>query len=175
MRAQQQRATVIPIVGARTRAQIQDSLGAVDIELSAEEIDRLEQVSRIDLGFPHEFAGRATAHGTTFELVDDHRRHVYTRLGPAPPARVGAEGSDKSAARAAPEGGVMCRDVAKPRRAPTPSSVANARVADDTWAARPSPRRSCGFLAFRRLPKVARVRLAGYRPQIFLSGSLAIA
>jgi aryl-alcohol dehydrogenase-like predicted oxidoreductase len=94
VRAQQQRATVIPIVGARTSAQIQDSLGAVSIELSAEELDRLEQLSRIDLGFPHDFAGRAMAHGTTFELVDDHRRHVYTQLGPAPLATVYAEESD---------------------------------------------------------------------------------
>jgi hypothetical protein len=33
------------------------------------------------------------AHGTTFELVDDHRRHVYTQLGPAPLATVDAGGS----------------------------------------------------------------------------------
>jgi aryl-alcohol dehydrogenase-like predicted oxidoreductase len=94
VRAQQQRATVVPIVGARTSTQIQDSIGAVDIELSAEELDRLEQPSRIDLGFPHDFAGRAMAHGTTFELVDDHRRQLFTHLGPAPLATVAAEGSD---------------------------------------------------------------------------------
>jgi hypothetical protein len=34
------------------------------------------------------------AHGTTFELVDDHRRHVYTQLGPAPLATVDTGGSD---------------------------------------------------------------------------------
>jgi aryl-alcohol dehydrogenase-like predicted oxidoreductase len=94
VRAQQHRASIIPIVGARTSTQIQDSLGAVDIELSAEELDRLEQLSRIDLGFPHDFAGRAMAHGTTFELVDDHRGHVYTQIGPAPLATVDAEGSE---------------------------------------------------------------------------------
>jgi aryl-alcohol dehydrogenase-like predicted oxidoreductase len=94
VRAQKQRANVIPIVGARTSMQIQDSLGAVDIELSAEELDRLEQLSRIDLGFPHDFAGRAMAYGTTFEHVDDHRRHVYTQLEPAPLATVDAGGSD---------------------------------------------------------------------------------
>jgi aryl-alcohol dehydrogenase-like predicted oxidoreductase len=93
VRAQQRRATVIPIVGARTSEQIHDSLGAVDIELSADELDRLEQLSRIDLGFPHDFAGRAMAHGTTFELVDDHRRHAYSQLGPAPLATVDTGGS----------------------------------------------------------------------------------
>jgi diketogulonate reductase-like aldo/keto reductase len=94
VRAQQQRATVIPIVGARTSTQIHDSLRAVDIELSAKELDRLEKQSSIDLRFPHDFAGRAMAHGTTFELVDDHRRHGYTQLGPAPLATVDVGGSD---------------------------------------------------------------------------------
>jgi aryl-alcohol dehydrogenase-like predicted oxidoreductase len=84
VRAQQQRAVIIPIVGARSRAHIEDSLGAVDVELSDEELERLEEVSRIELGFPHDFEGRAFAHGATFDLVDDHRRNVYTEVGPPP-------------------------------------------------------------------------------------------
>jgi hypothetical protein len=75
---------IIPIVGARRLEQIEDSLGAVDIELSEEERERLDQVSRIDLGFPHDFEGRAFAHGVTFDLVDDHRGNVYTEVGPPP-------------------------------------------------------------------------------------------
>jgi aryl-alcohol dehydrogenase-like predicted oxidoreductase len=84
VRAQQQRAVIIPIVGARSRAHIEDSLGAVDVELSDEELERLDEVSRIELGFPHDFEGRAFAHGATFDLVDDHRRNVYTEVGPPP-------------------------------------------------------------------------------------------
>jgi aryl-alcohol dehydrogenase-like predicted oxidoreductase len=80
----QQRAVIIPIVGARSRAHIEDSLGAVDVELSDEELERLDDVSRIELGFPHDFEGRAFAHGATFDLVDDHRRNVYTEVGPPP-------------------------------------------------------------------------------------------
>jgi aryl-alcohol dehydrogenase-like predicted oxidoreductase len=80
----QQRAVIIPIVGARSRAHIEDSLGAVDVELSDEELERLDEVSRIELGFPHDFEGRAFAHGATFDLVDDHRRNVYTEVGPPP-------------------------------------------------------------------------------------------
>jgi aryl-alcohol dehydrogenase-like predicted oxidoreductase len=84
VRAQQQRAVIIPIVGARSRTHIEDSLGAVDVELSDEELERLDEVSRIELGFPHDFEGRAFAHGATFDLVDDHRRNVYTEVGPPP-------------------------------------------------------------------------------------------
>jgi aryl-alcohol dehydrogenase-like predicted oxidoreductase len=84
VRAQQQRAVIIPIVGARTREHIEDSLGAVDVELSDEEVERLDEVSRIELGFPHDFEGRTFAHGATFDLVDDHRGNVYTEVGPPP-------------------------------------------------------------------------------------------
>jgi aryl-alcohol dehydrogenase-like predicted oxidoreductase len=95
VRAQQRRAVVIPIVGVRTSKQIQDSLGAVDVELSNEELERLEKPSRIELGFPHDFEDRALARGTTFDLVDDQRRNVYTELG-APPliATLDTEGPD---------------------------------------------------------------------------------
>jgi len=43
------------IVGARTRAQLDDNLGAMSFELSGEHMDRLDKVSRIELGYPHDF------------------------------------------------------------------------------------------------------------------------
>lgn len=46
---------VIPIVGARKPEQIIDSLGSADIRLSAEQLQRLDDVSRPELGFPHDF------------------------------------------------------------------------------------------------------------------------
>lgn len=42
------------LVGARTPAQLDDNLGALDVELQSEQRRRLEQVSVVDLGFPHE-------------------------------------------------------------------------------------------------------------------------
>lgn len=45
----------IPIVGARTAAQLQESLGAVDWTLAAEHLETLDTASGIKLGFPHDF------------------------------------------------------------------------------------------------------------------------
>ena len=51
----QQHQQIIPIVGARNINQLSDSLGATAIVLTPEHINRLNEVSKIDLGFPHEF------------------------------------------------------------------------------------------------------------------------
>lgn len=42
-----------PIIGARTLAQLEDNLGALEVELSASQLNRLDEVSAIDLGNPH--------------------------------------------------------------------------------------------------------------------------
>jgi aryl-alcohol dehydrogenase-like predicted oxidoreductase len=84
VRAQQERAAIVPIVGARRREQIEDSLGALEVELSAAELERLDEASRIELGFPHDFEGRALAYGDTYSQVDDQRRGVYREPGIAP-------------------------------------------------------------------------------------------
>lgn len=47
-------ARIIPIVGIRKVDQLEDLLGALDIELSAEQRARLDDVSRIELGFPYD-------------------------------------------------------------------------------------------------------------------------
>lgn len=73
VRAQQHRAVVAPIVGARTPEQLRDNLGALDVELSADALTRLDAVSAIELGFPHDFGGRALAYGGTRDRIDDHR------------------------------------------------------------------------------------------------------
>lgn len=44
---------VIPVVGARTRDQIDDTLGRLDSDLPAGAFSRLEKVSRIDAGVPY--------------------------------------------------------------------------------------------------------------------------
>jgi aryl-alcohol dehydrogenase-like predicted oxidoreductase len=44
---------IIPIVGVRKLDQLQDLLGSLQVELSAEELSRLDEVSRIEFGFPY--------------------------------------------------------------------------------------------------------------------------
>jgi aryl-alcohol dehydrogenase-like predicted oxidoreductase len=77
LRAQQHRAVIVPIVGARRVQQIEDSLGAVDFELTADELARLDAASGIELGFPHDFPGRSFAYGDTYALTDGHRPQVW--------------------------------------------------------------------------------------------------
>jgi aryl-alcohol dehydrogenase-like predicted oxidoreductase len=76
--AQQERAAIVPIVGARRQEQLADSLGAVDVELSAEELERLDAVSRIDHGFPNEFPGRTMAYGDTYARIDARAPRPWT-------------------------------------------------------------------------------------------------
>lgn len=74
VRQQQARSLMIPIVGARTAAQLQDNLAILEWSLSAEQLARLDEVSQIDLGFPHGFLdGNEYVFGNTFELIDNHR------------------------------------------------------------------------------------------------------
>jgi aryl-alcohol dehydrogenase-like predicted oxidoreductase len=73
VRAQQVRAVIIPILGARRCQQLQDNLGALELELTAAELARLEEVSHIQLGFPHDFGADRLAYGTTRPLIDSHR------------------------------------------------------------------------------------------------------
>lgn len=47
-------AVVSPLIGARTLAQLDDNLGALDVDFSADHVARLDAVSRVDLGFPHD-------------------------------------------------------------------------------------------------------------------------
>ncbi len=71
---QQDRGTLIPILGARTEAQIHDDLGSLEFELSAEVMARLDAANRVDPGFPHSFLAssgvRRLIFGDTFELID---------------------------------------------------------------------------------------------------------
>lgn len=48
-----------PIIGARTPAQLEDNLGALEVEFTGSHLARLDKASAIDLGFPHETLSRA--------------------------------------------------------------------------------------------------------------------
>ena len=57
---------MIPILGARSEAQLRDNLGSLDFELTAEQIERLNAASPIDLGFPHSFLSSTHVRGLIF-------------------------------------------------------------------------------------------------------------
>jgi len=67
----------IPIVGARSEAQLRENLGALDVELSQEQLARLDTAGEFRLGFPRDFLEsehvRGLIFGDTFELIDDPR------------------------------------------------------------------------------------------------------
>lgn len=44
-----------PIIGARTLAQLEDNLGALDVELTETQLAALDKASAVELGFPHSF------------------------------------------------------------------------------------------------------------------------
>jgi aryl-alcohol dehydrogenase-like predicted oxidoreductase len=80
LRSQQDRAVIVPIIGSRRREQIEDSLGAADVDLTADELARLEAASAIELGWPYGFTGRRAAYGDSYALTDGHRSQVWTDL-----------------------------------------------------------------------------------------------
>jgi aryl-alcohol dehydrogenase-like predicted oxidoreductase len=49
---------VIPILGARKLSQLHDNLASFELLLSADQLNRLDEASRIELGFPHDFYSR---------------------------------------------------------------------------------------------------------------------
>jgi aryl-alcohol dehydrogenase-like predicted oxidoreductase len=73
----------VPIIGARTAEQLHDNLGALDVELADEHVERLSSASGFDVGFPRSFLEsdhvRGLIFGDTFDLIDDHRIAARSR------------------------------------------------------------------------------------------------
>ena len=65
----------VPIVGAKTVTQLRDNLGCLDFTLGPDQLAGLDEASKIELGFPHDFLVRARSYifGKTFPLIDNHR------------------------------------------------------------------------------------------------------
>jgi aryl-alcohol dehydrogenase-like predicted oxidoreductase len=74
----QQPGVIIPIIGATKPYQLEDNLTALDFELDASQMARLDEVSVIDLGFPHDFLAsneiKNLVFGGTFDQIDNHRK-----------------------------------------------------------------------------------------------------
>lgn len=75
---QQQPGVVVPLVGARNSEQLEENLGALGVTLTEEQLERLEAVSAIDPGFPHDMIGpdgssAAHIYGEYLDRLDVHR------------------------------------------------------------------------------------------------------
>jgi aryl-alcohol dehydrogenase-like predicted oxidoreductase len=73
----QQPGVIIPLIGAKTVAQLNDNLGCLDFVLTAEQMQRLSAASKIELGFPHDFLAsdevRDLVTGGIDGKLDNHR------------------------------------------------------------------------------------------------------
>ena len=73
----QQSVEIIPIVGSRKVAQLQENLACLEFELTPEQIQRLDAVSTIELGFPHDFLKSSIVQDFAFgggrAKIDNHR------------------------------------------------------------------------------------------------------
>ena len=69
---------VIPVVGSRKLKQIEDTLAAADFELNPEHIKQLDDISKIKLGFPHDFLAsnniRKIVYAGTWDKIDRDRK-----------------------------------------------------------------------------------------------------
>ena len=64
-----------PIIGARTPAQLEDNLGALEVDFTAAQLARLDEASAIDLGYPHDLlAGDHIRAVTSGDLKIETRR-----------------------------------------------------------------------------------------------------
>ncbi len=64
---------IIPIIGSRKESQIKDNLACLEFELPSEQMKRLNEVSQIQLGFPHDFLNsemvRDIIYGGTYSSI----------------------------------------------------------------------------------------------------------
>jgi aryl-alcohol dehydrogenase-like predicted oxidoreductase len=73
----QQNLSVIPIVGSRKVDQLKENLACIEFQLTSEQMQRLDKISTIDLGFPHDLLRSQTvqdsAFGGTLSKIDNLR------------------------------------------------------------------------------------------------------
>ncbi len=79
---------VVPVIAATGESQLADNLGAVDVRLDADAVARLDAVSAVPLGFPHDFLREPqitrNVYGDRWTEIDDrrstHRRTAHDVL-----------------------------------------------------------------------------------------------
>jgi aryl-alcohol dehydrogenase-like predicted oxidoreductase len=80
------RAVVASLVGARTGVQLEDNLGALQLELGPDHLSTLDEASAVDLCFPHEALRRL---GLASSGEPDGDRHRVARHHPRHPGSAG--------------------------------------------------------------------------------------
>jgi aryl-alcohol dehydrogenase-like predicted oxidoreductase len=72
----QQPGLIVPILGCRSAAQLDDNLGALDVRLSDDQVAALDGLAGFSLGFPNSFLHsphvRGLIFGDTFARLDNH-------------------------------------------------------------------------------------------------------
>jgi aryl-alcohol dehydrogenase-like predicted oxidoreductase len=68
---------VVPILGCTSETQLETNIGALSVRLDHEQVASLDAVSRVELGFPHDFLRidsiKQIVYGDRWPLVDDDR------------------------------------------------------------------------------------------------------
>ncbi|MFD9408780.1 aldo/keto reductase [Streptomyces sp. NPDC059989] len=68
---------VVPIIAATRESQLADNLGCLDVRLDADAVARLDEVSAVPLGFPHDFLREPsvvkTVYGDRWARIEDRR------------------------------------------------------------------------------------------------------
>ena len=68
---------VIPIIGSRKKWQIKDNFACLEFELTNEQIKMLNEVNKIELGFPHDFLNsemiKDIIYGGTYSLITNNK------------------------------------------------------------------------------------------------------
>jgi aryl-alcohol dehydrogenase-like predicted oxidoreductase len=62
---------VIPIIGARKLAQIEDNIRSLEVTLSTAQLERLDKATAVSLGFPHDFLALGPVRAITFGGLRD--------------------------------------------------------------------------------------------------------
>lgn len=74
----QQTGTIIPIIGAKREEQLRENLEFLAFTLTEEQLNRLHQASKIELGFPHDFLASepvlGAIHDQTLAKIDQRKK-----------------------------------------------------------------------------------------------------
>jgi hypothetical protein len=69
---------MIPVIGCKNELQLIESLACLQYTLSSEHLERLDKVSRIELGFPHDFLNtegvKTVIYAGRNDSIDNHRK-----------------------------------------------------------------------------------------------------
>jgi diketogulonate reductase-like aldo/keto reductase len=72
---------IVPIICGRTADQIQQNLGCLDLAIEDAQFERLNEISRVDMGFPHRFlsskALREALFGNKLGLLQSKNRSEF--------------------------------------------------------------------------------------------------